>query len=73
MVGGGMTDCKFHDGIEREIDHLKLTDQSQWVKIGNIDERMNAIMSRLNITLGGVAVSCALLGLNLIVMLMKGG
>ena len=59
--------CPDHTGCIRDISHLQESDRDQWTSIGKNRERIDTILSRVNITLGGVTVSCVLLVINLLV------
>lgn len=63
--------CIHHSGCITNIDNLKESDRQQWVTIEKIGDRLDSFSTRMNITLGGVAVSCILLAIN--ILLMKGG
>ena len=67
MVNGDAQKCIEHSGCIARIDNLETSDRDQWTGIGEMDKRMDAIGARINMILGGVAVSCILLTINLIV------
>ena len=59
--------CGEHTGCLKDIAHLQNSDRDQWTSIGKNRDRIDSILTRVNITLGGVAVSCVLLAINLII------
>jgi hypothetical protein len=63
--------CNKHSGHEAEIENLKRSDSDQWASMKEITQRLDSFSTRMNVTLGGVAVSCILLAVN--IMLMRGG
>ena len=58
--------CEDHSGCIRDIEHLQLSDRDQWESIGKNRDRIDSILSRMNLVLGGVVVSCIMLVINLI-------
>ena len=59
------TKCDEHSGNCKSILVLEQSDKNQWDKLSALDQRINGIMTRLNVTLGGLAVSLILLAVNL--------
>ena len=57
--------CKEHSGCMTDIANIKLSDANQWTAIDKISDRIDSFSTRINITLGGVDVSCLLLAANL--------
>ena len=66
MANGDFT-CVEHTGCIARIDNLERTNHEQWGKIGKLNDRLDSIFTRINITLGGIAVACILLVVNLII------
>jgi len=58
--------CLDHSGLKNRINNLEEANVSQWTEIGKTDDKVNNIMLRLNVVLGGVAVTCVMLCVNLI-------
>ena len=58
--------CKEHTGCIARIDNIEVVNAGQWTKMGKMDARMNTILTRINIILGGIAASCVLLVINLV-------
>lgn len=52
--------CRDHSGCVADIEHLQESDKQQW-------ECLHSISARINVVLGGVAVSCIMLAINLII------
>lgn len=67
MVNGDLTICIEHTGCVARISNLEKTEAEQWREMKDMSDRMNGFSTRINIILGGVAVSCILLAVNLIV------
>jgi hypothetical protein len=65
----GLDNCSDHSGCIADIEHLKGTDKAQWETLSKQGDRIDAIMTRINVTLGGVTVSVILLAINLIMSL----
>lgn len=58
-----LSDCKARVvNIERE-------NTDQWGKMDKLGTRIDTILNRINIVLGGIAASCVLLALNLMIRL----
>jgi hypothetical protein len=51
--------CKDHSGCLSDIKTLKESDRDQW-------DAINSMKARIDVVLGGVAMSCILLVINLI-------
>lgn len=66
MANGDATKCIEHTGCIARIGSLEGSDEKQWDKFDDVEIRMNSIMARINVILGGVAVSCILLVINLL-------
>lgn len=58
--------CRDHSGCISDIVHLQRSDKLQW-------QFINSIHSRLNVLLGGVAVSCILLAINIVISFVRPG
>ena len=67
MANGDATKCIEHTGCIARIANLETSDRDQWEGIKDMDKRMDAIGTRISVILGGIAVSCILLAINLIV------
>ena len=65
--------CNEHTGCLARIDGLEKSDERQWTVIGAQDKRMNSIMTRLNVILGGIVVAVLLLLINVVVIKTNGG
>lgn len=59
--------CLKHTGVVADIEHLKNSLIDQQARITELDNRIDMIMTRLNVILGGMVVSVIALLLNLIV------
>ena len=59
--------CMFHSGVEKSLLGLDKTNDAQWTKIRCLENRMNKIMGRLNVILGGIVVACILLLINILI------
>lgn len=57
--------CGEHTGCIARITNLEKSDCRQWTEIHEQDSRIDKIMTRLNVILGGVAVAVVMLLLNL--------
>lgn len=60
--------CTQHSGFEADIKNLKESDKDQWESMKEITRRLDSFSTRMNVTLGGVAVSCVLLAINILLM-----
>lgn len=67
MANGDAVKCIEHTGCIARITNLETSDRDQWDGLKDMDKRMDAFSSRINAILAGVAVSCILLAINLIV------
>ena len=56
--------CQEHSGCLSDIEHLKDDSKVQWDFMRALDYRIDGIMNRLNIILGGIVVACILLAIN---------
>lgn len=65
--------CTEHSGCIRRLDHLELTDKELWEKVNRTNDKIDTIMTRINFILGGIAVSCVLLAINILVKAVGGG
>ena len=63
--------CEDHTGCLKDISHLQESDRDQWTSIGKNRDRIDLILTRVNVTLGCVTVSCILLAINLVVNYIK--
>ena len=61
--------CEEHTGCLARIDGLEKSDTSQWVDIKALDSRVNKILTRLNVILGGLVVGIIMLLANVLVKL----
>ena len=63
-----MTDdtCKDHTGCLRDIVNLEKENVAQWANIRCLEIKYQGIMTKLNTILGGVAVACILLSINIL-------
>jgi hypothetical protein len=59
--------CLKHTGVVSDIEHLKSSLSDHQARIAELDNRIDMIMTRLNVILGGMVVSVIALLLNLIV------
>lgn len=59
--------CREHSGCLADIVNLKRNNTAQWEKLDAMDSRINSIFTRINIILGGVAIACIMLAINLII------
>lgn len=57
--------CKLHSGFSAEITNLKDSNKELWAAYKSITDRIDSFSVRMNVTLGGVAVSCILLAINI--------
>lgn len=59
-----MTDtyiCKKHDGIERDLKHLRASDKAQWKEIKGMQRWLIASMTALILTLATALINLAIL------------
>lgn len=61
-----MNDSHRHEGYEEAIDNLKKEDLKFREDLKDMEKKVSNIMTRLNIILGGVAVTAVMLALNLV-------
>lgn len=59
--------CADHSGCLERLNYLEGNEKELWTAMHKQEDRINSIFMRLNITICGVAVSCILLALNLLV------
>jgi len=53
-----MTDtCQAHSGCVTDIKHLKSSDSKQWEEISAMRDKIDGIMTRLNVILGSIVVA----------------
>lgn len=50
--------CDDHSGMVARMEHVERQTEAQW-------EKINSMITRINISLGGIAVSCILLTINI--------
>ena len=62
-----MTICPDHSGCLKDIAALQRENELQWEAINLTSARVNAIMTRLNIILGGIVVASIMLAINLMI------
>ena len=60
-----MENCLEHSGCISDIENLKTENASQWDELMIQRAKMDSIMTRINLVLGGIIVSLILLVLNL--------
>lgn len=53
--------CHAHSGVCKELENLAKDNVTQWGKIGTMNNRIDSIMTRLNILLGAVVVELVVL------------
>ena len=58
--------CREHSGCLARISNLEKDNTKQWGEISRMNEKVDSIMTRLNIVLGSVVVACIMLVLNLL-------
>ena len=58
--------CHEHSGCINDIANLKHDNAKQWQEIGRMNDKIDGIMTRLNVVLGSVVVACVMLLLNLV-------
>jgi hypothetical protein len=63
--------CQHHSGCLADINNLKDENKSQWGAIDKMSDKVNSIMTRINIILGSVVVACIMLALNLLMEYLK--
>ena len=66
MANGDAVKCVEHTGCVARIGNLEHDGEVQWSAIRKHDDRIDSIIAKLNVSLGGIAVSCILLIANLI-------
>jgi hypothetical protein len=59
--------CVEHSGCIARIGTLEKTEREQWAAIDKQGDKVESIVARLNVVLGGVAVSCILLVVDIVV------
>lgn len=61
--------CDQHSGFEERIKTVEKNNTEQWTHINElgdkVNENQNKIMTRINVVLGGIAVACILLTINM--------
>jgi len=57
--------CKAHSGCISDIDHLKSENLAQWKELSKVQEKQDQLLMRMNVLLGGIAVACVLLVINI--------
>lgn len=57
--------CHEHSGCVTDIENLKSSDSKQWKEISDMRNKVDAIMTRLNVILGGIVVAIIMLLLNI--------
>ena len=62
--------CIEHTGCMARIKNIEKENKDQWAKMSKLDDRIDTILTRVNIILGSIAASCILLVLNLIAKVM---
>lgn len=63
--------CDDHSGCLADIKNLKNSDKTQWEAIGKNRDRIDQIITRLNITLGGVVVACLMLIIDILIVRLR--
>ena len=58
--------CTEHSGCMEAIRNLKHSDSKQWEELEEVRSRMDSIMTRLNVILGGIVVALIMLLLNVV-------
>lgn len=58
--------CSEHSGCVERISGLEKENITQWTGIKNNRDRIDAILARVNIILGGMVTACILLVINII-------
>lgn len=61
------TTCHEHSRCLSDIANLKYDSKAQWVEINSLRAKLDSIMLRLNVAIGGIGIACILLALDLIV------
>lgn len=67
------TKCSEHSGFEERIKKNEKETDDIWIEINKLRDRDNSILTRFNITLGGICLACVLLALNIIIEWVKKG
>lgn len=57
--------CDQHFGFEKEIENLKKENDSQWQELKEVRSKVDSIIMRLNVILGGLVVGILLLAFNI--------
>jgi len=60
-----METCHDHSGCIKDISNLKCDNHKQWEEISRVKMKVDNMVSKLNVILGGIVVSLVLLALNL--------
>lgn len=63
--------CNEHSGCTERISHLENENKTQWVNITANRDRIDQILTRVNIILGSTVTGCILLVINLIISFWK--
>jgi hypothetical protein len=58
--------CHEHSGCLKDIDNLKIETRTQWEQLSKTNQKVDDIMTRLNMILGALVVSALMLAANLI-------
>jgi hypothetical protein len=65
--------CNEHTGCLARIDGLEKSDGKQWESLEKQGTRIDSIMTRLNVILGGIIVAVLMLLINIVVIKTNGG
>lgn len=57
--------CSEHTGLVERMNALEKENDAQWKKLRIHDNRIDGMITRINIALGGIAASCILLAINI--------
>lgn len=58
--------CQEHSGFKSDIETNKRNISELWEKYDKMSDKIDGIMTRLNVILGGIVVACIMFVLNII-------
>lgn len=64
--------CPQHSGLDARLINVEKDTDSQWTDLTKLNERIDKIMTRINVILGGITVAVLMLIIN-IILTVNGG
>lgn len=59
--------CKEHSGCIARIENLEKESAEQWKGLEMTSKRIDSMLTKINVILGGVVVACIMLAINLLI------